>query len=86
MGRKGKSNHRRNEALRRSRREPVSRQPHMQTSGRRQRHRRRSRRLRRRRRLFGIVVVLILAAGMAGIFLWKRSHTAGSPPTSENKG
>ena len=23
---------------------------------------------------------------MAGIFLWKRSHTAGSPPTSENKG
>ena len=34
MGRKGKSNHRRNEALRRSRREPVSRQPHMQTSGR----------------------------------------------------
>ena len=31
-------------------------------------------------------MVLILAAGMAGIFLWKRSHTAGSPPTSENKG
>ena len=80
MGRKGKSNHRRNEALRRSRREPVSRQPHMQTSGRRQRHRRRSRRLRRRRRLFGIVVVLILAAGMAGIFSVEKKSYCGKSP------
>ena len=57
----------------------------MQTSGRKRRHRRRSRRLQQRKKIFGIVALLILAAGIAGIFLWKRSHTAEDTRVSEDQ-